>query len=184
MFPSTHTSIQMLNKVLNSFQFCIFLFCQVVDEQTSTTSESESKDNTQEIAADRTDSIADQDSTDHKTEIENNASDSKTIISNGDSKELHINEKERTLSHASQESNHIKQHNELETDVHMSKSTPKTLPKLSEELCNKNEVESDEAHIEERQEGLVDEGTDLSGKGCSRQIPEGVDCNKNLSGRL
>ena len=161
----------MLNKVLKSFQFCIFLFCQVVDEQTSTVSELESKDNTQEIAADRTDSITGQDSTDHKTEIDNNASDAKTIITNGDSKELHINEKERTLSHASQESNHIKQHNELETDAHVSKSTPKTLPELSQELCNKNEVEFDKAHVEERQEGLVDEGTDMRGKGCSRQLP-------------
>ena len=74
MFPSTHTSIQRLNKVLNTFQFCSFLFCQVVDEQTSTVSESESKDNTQKLATGRTDSITDQDNTDHKTEIDNNAS--------------------------------------------------------------------------------------------------------------
>ena len=46
----------------------------------------------------------------------------------------------------------------------MSKSTPRTLRELSQELCNKNEVESEEAHIEERQEGLVDEGIDMSGK--------------------
>ena len=74
MFPSTHTSIQRLNKVSNTFQFCIFLSCQVVDEQTSTVSESESKDNTQKLATGRTDSITDQDNTDHKTEIDNNAS--------------------------------------------------------------------------------------------------------------
>ena len=155
---------------MNTFQFCIFLFCKVVDDQTSTVSESESKDNTQEIATDRTDSITDQDSTDHETEIVNNASDSKTIT-NGDSKELHMNEKECTLSDAFQESNLIKQRNEPETDAGASKSTPKTLGELSQELCNKNEMESDEAHVEERQDALVDEGTDLSGKGCSGQIP-------------